>query len=300
MYLNAKRIKKAFKEPKVALDQFLKKTSPIYPDKFYIKTLFRLLVGYKLDLNHPKSFNEKLNWLKLYDRNPLYTILADKIEVKKYVAKKVGEQYVVPSYGVWDSPDEVNFNSLPNQFVIKCNHCSGSMVICKDKNSLNEKATREILWKGMKYDYYWICREWVYKDIRHRITADKYLDDGTGNELRDYKFWCFNGVPKYMYCTIKGENVYENFYDMDFVPVDINHGFPRHAPEFEKPNNFELMKQLASKLSEGIPFVRIDFFDVKGKVYFGEFTFYDWAGFYPFSNREMDMKLGTLIELPRT
>ena len=298
MYINARRIIKSFKDPRKALEMFFKKTSPIYSDKFYIKSLFRVTMGYKINLKTPQTFNEKLNWLKLYYRKPLFNVLADKIEVKKYVAEKIGNQYVVPTYRVWDKVEDVDFNSLPNQFVIKCNHCSGGMVICKDKEKLNIDEAKEILRKGLNYNYYWICREWPYKDIKPRILADKYLDDGTGNELRDYKFWCFDGKPKYMYCTIKGKNVYENFYDMEFKPIEINHGFPRHIPEFDKPSNFELMKDLASKLSEDIPFVRVDFFDVNGHVYFGEFTFYDWAGFYPFKTKEMDFELGKLLTLP--
>ena len=150
--------------------------------------------------------------------------------------------------------------------------------------------------KNCKRNYFYLKREWVYKDIKPRIIIDKYLDDHTGNELRDYKFLCFNGQPIYMYCTIKGKNIFENYYDMNFTPVGVNHGFPRHLPEFEKPEGFELMKVLASKLSQGIPFVRVDFFEVEGKVYFGEFTFYDWAGLRPFEG-DWDKELGKLIVL---
>lgn len=151
--------------------------------------------------------------------------------------------------------------------------------------------------RQLSNDFYWASREWPYKNIPHRIIADELLDDHTGKELRDYKFWCFNGEPKFMYLTIKGKNIYENFYDMDFRPANINHGFPRHQPEFEKPYGFEIMKELAVKLSQGLPFVRIDFFLIDKKIYFGEYTFFDWGGLRPFKNYKMDVELGKQINL---
>lgn len=294
-----RRVGMLMNNPKGFMKRMMEITSSFFPDKLYLKWYFRLANGYKLNLKEPKTFNEKLNWLKLYNRNPLYTKLADKIEAKKIISGLIGEKYVVPLYGEYDRPNDIDFDVLPEQFVAKCNHCSGSMVICKDKSILDRANAIEVLKKGLQYDYYKICREWPYKNIPHKILVEKYMDDGTGNELRDYKFWCFNGDPKVMYCTIKGKDVYENFYDMDFNIMDIDHGFPRHNPEFEKPENFELMKELAKKISKGIPFVRVDFFNVDGKVYFGECTFFDWAGLYPFRNYEMDLKIGEWLKLPR-
>lgn len=272
----------------------------LVPDKLYVKMIFRGKLGYKLNLKNPQTFNEKLNWFKIYNRQPLYTSLADKYAVKKYVADKIGEQYVVKNLGVWNSFDEIDFSSLPNQFVLKCTHDSSGALVCRDKSTFDMKAAKERVDFVMKMNYFYACREWPYKNIPHRIIADEFLDDGSGYELNDFKFWCFNGKPTYMYCTVKAKDVYENFYDMDFNPVNIDHGFRRRDPEFEKPVAFELMKELAAKLSEGIPFVRIDFFYVNGKVYFGEFTFFDWAGLQPFNPYEQDLKLGKLIELPES
>lgn len=267
-------------------------------DKRFLVNKWNFLNHSVLNIDNPQTFNEKLNWLKLYNRDPRLTMMADKYEVKKYVASIIGEEYVVPCYGVWNSFDEIDFNSLPNEFVIKATHDSSGVVIVKDKSKLDKEPVRKRYKEIMKRNWFWPYREWVYKDIKPRIIVDKFLDDHSGHELRDYKFWCFNGTPKIMYCTNKAKDVFENFYDMDFKPIDINHGFRRAIPEFEKPDEFELMKTLAEKLSKDLPFVRVDFFDVKGKVYFGEFTFYDWAGFRLFCTPELDMRLGNEITLP--
>ena len=176
---------------------------------------------------------------------------------------------------------------------------SSGIVICKDKNALDLEDAKRKLSNWQHANYYYLLREWVYKDVRSRIIADKLLDDGSGHELTDYKFWCFNGDPKVMYVTNKGKNIFENFYDMDFGVLDINHGFPRHQPEFERPAAFDTMKELAKELSRGLPFVRVDFFYVGGKVYFGEFTFYDWGGMRPFADRNWDYKLGEWIKLTK-
>lgn len=272
----------------------------LFSEKMYIQCIYYLYTGHRLDLNNPQSFNEKLNWEKIYYRNPIMSKLVDKYDAKAYVTEKIGEQHVVPNYGVWEHPDEIDFDKLPNQFVLKCTHNSGTgMCICKDKSKLDIRAVKEGLHKGLKERFYMNAREWAYKDANPRIIADKFLDDHSGNELQDYKFYCFDGEPKYVYLSIKGKNVYENFYDMDFKPVNINHGFPRRVPEFDKPKDFEKMKELARKLSEGFPHVRIDFFDVEGKVYFAEFAFYDWAGIRPFADYQMDLEIGKHFILPK-
>ena len=224
-----------------------------FDDELYLKEMFRMIFRKDLNLSNPRTFNEKMNWLKLHDRNPLYTVLADKYWVKKYVANLIGEEFVVPCYGCWKSIEEIDFNKLPEQFFLKMNHDSQKGV-CIDKKS----------------------------------------------DLQDYKFWCFNGNPTYMYITNKGDCIMENFYDMEFKVVNIDHGFPRRKPEFERPQNFDLMKKLAMRLSANIPFVRIDFFEVDGKVYFGEFTFYDWGGMLPFADEKTDLQLGDLLVLPQS
>ena len=186
---------------------------------------------------------------------------------------------------------------MPDQFVIKTTHDSSGVITCKDKNWLDKVNAKKIVEASLKRNWYPHLREWVYKDIQPRILIDALLDDHSGTELRDYKFWCFNGQPKVMYFTNKGKVIKENFYDMDFNPLTINHGFERIQPEFEKPEPFELMKSLASKISKGIPFVRVDFFYVDGKVYFGECTFYDWGGMRPFKDFKDDEMLGSWIDL---
>lgn len=267
-------------------------------DEKYLKRLFKLFTGDELNLDNPQTFNQKMQWLKLYAHKPIYTIMADKYAVKKYVADLIGEEYVVPCLGVWEHAEDIDFNQLPNQFVLKCTHNSGKgRCICKDKSKLDLRKVRRDIANGLKEDYYRPGRDKQYRDIPKKIIADKFLDDGVGNELRDYKWWCFNGEPIYMYCTNKADECYENFYDMDFNPVLINHGFPRLKPEIDKPQEFELMKNLAAKLSQGIPFVRIDFFDVNHHVYFGEFTFFDWGGLRKFGDN-WDYELGKLIQLP--
>ena len=268
-------------------------------DEKYLKRLFKLFIGDELNLDNPQTFNQKMQWLKLYAHKPIYTIMADKYAVKKYVANLVGEEYVVPCLGVWERAEDIDFDKLPNQFVLKCTHNSGlGRCICKDKSQLDLKKVRKEIKRGLKENYYLPGRDKQYRDVPKKIIADQFLDDGKGTELRDYKWWCFDGKPTYMYYTNKGENICENFYDMDFNPVSIDHGFPRLQPEIEKPAEFELMRDLATKLSKGIPFVRIDFFDVNHHVYFGEFTFFDWGGLRCFGGN-WDYELGKLIVLPR-
>lgn len=266
-------------------------------DRQYLGLLYLATFGRRINWDNPKTFNEKLNWIKIYDRNPIYTSLADKYAVKQYVAEKIGVEYVVENYGVYDKWSDIDFSKLPNQFVIKCTHDSGGAFVCRDKNTFDYEGVRHRIESNLAMYNYNIAREWPYKNVPHRIIIDKFLDDHTGSELRDYKFWCFNGRPVYMYCTVKAKEIYENFYDMDFNPVMIDHGFPRHQPEFSKPDNFEIMKQLATVLSEGISFVRVDFFDVDGHVYFGECTFFDWGAKRPFKGN-WDEELGRLMSLP--
>lgn len=273
--------------------------SKILSDESYIKLRYLVYVHKRCNLISPTTFNEKLNWMKLYYHNPLLPTLVDKYLVKDYVKGIIGDKYVVPNYGVWHSFDEIDFNTLPDKFVLKSTHDSGGATICKNKASFDYEHAREVFNHDLKVNYFNRTKEWAYNNADPKIIADMLLDDGSGRELRDYKFWCFNGVPKVMYITNKGTNIFENFYDMDFQVLDINHGFPRTEPEYEKPEAFELMKELAAKLSKGLPFVRIDFFYVDGNVFFGEYTFYDWAAFRPFKNKEWDVILGSWINLPQ-
>ena len=266
-------------------------------DAEYLKAYARNSLGYELNLENPRTFNEKLNWLKLNYRKTEFSDMVDKYSVKEYASKLIGNDYIIPTLGVYDSFDEIDFEKLPKQFVLKCTHDSSSVIVCKNKLNFDFDSARKKLSSSLKVNYYWVAREWPYKNVKPRVIADMYLDDHTGNELRDYKFWCFDGKPLYMYCSVKNNNCYENFYDMEFNPIYIDHSFPRHNPEFQKPEAFEKMKELAEKLSLGIPVVRIDFFEVEDRVYFAEYTFYDWAGLRSFGS-DWDRKLGELIKLP--
>lgn len=273
-------------------------------DEEYLKRIYEAKCHDKLDLVNPKSFNEKLNWLKIFDRKELYTTLADKFLVKRFVSNVIGSEYVVTCLGCYEKVEDIEWSNLPERFIIKATHDSSGAYICNSKKDLDIKLIKKRYTKILNNNHYYLCREWPYKNIKPRIIIDEFLEDGTAQgrdvTLRDYKFWCFNGIPRYMYCTVKDKEIYENFYDMNFEAVDINHGFPRNKPECEKPQNFKKMVELAGKLAKASEtyFVRIDFFNVDGKIYFGEFTFYDWAGLRPFAKKNLDIELGELIRLP--
>lgn len=268
-------------------------------DKRYIKWVYRLTNGEKLNLDNPMTFNEKMNWIKLYDRNPQYTTMAGKYTAKEFVSKRLDStEIIVPCLGLYNHFDEIDFDKLPQQFVIKTTHDSSGVVVCRDKSKLNIEEAKKKIEKSLKRDFFMVSREWPYKDIQHKVIVDQFIDNHTDHEMTDYKFWCFNGEPKVVYVTNKGKSIRENFYDMDWNILDIDHGFPRSKPEFEKPEALEEMKRIASRLSEGIPFLRVDFFYVDGHIWFGECTFFDWGGMRAFKSKEWEKKLGDWISLP--
>lgn len=272
------------------------------PDEKYLKKKFKVLVGYELNLDEPRTYNEKLQWLKLHDRNPLYTKLVDKYAVKEYVAEIIGNQYIIPTLGVWNSFDEIDFDTLPDQFVLKCTHDSGGLVICTDKRTFNAGRARKKINSSLKQNYYYIHREWPYKNVKPRIIAEKYMQDKSTDELRDYKFFCFNGVPKALFIATDRQDSSTDtkfdFYDMDFKHLDITNGHPNAKKTIQKPVSFEEMKSLAKRLSLGIPHVRVDFYEVDGKVYFGELTFAHWSGLVPFEPIKWDYTFGEWLKLP--
>lgn len=271
------------------------------PDKQFLELKYYLRLGKTLDISSPKSFNEKLQWLKLYDRKPEYHLLVDKYEVKRIVADKIGEKYIIPTLGVWNSFDEIDFEKLPNRFVLKCTHDSGSTVICKDKEIFNRSEAKEKLESCRNKDYYKLEREWVYKDIQPRIIAEPYMEDDATHELRDYKFFTFGGKAMAMFVACDRGNSEEtkfDFFDMDYIHLPFINGHPNADIMPEKPKGFKLMIQLAEYLAKGIPHVRIDFYEVNGKVYFGEFTFFHWSGLVPFEPDIWDEKFGDWLELP--
>lgn len=272
------------------------------PDKVFLKAAFRARFGRKLNLNNPKTFNEKLQWLKLYNRKPEYTKMVDKYLVREYVKEKIGEKYLIPLLGVWDDPEEIDFDELPMQFVLKCNHNSGiGMCICKDKNDLDISKVKEELKKGIDQNYYLTGREWPYKDVPRRVIAEKYMVDESGYELKDYKFYCFDGKVKLVMINsdrMSSEKTKANYFDENYQPLDFVWGYDNAEEPPKKPEKFEEMKYLAEILSEGIPTVRIDFYQTLDGIFFGEITFFDGSGFDAIEPIEWDYKIGSWIKLP--
>lgn len=273
------------------------------PDEPYLKCVYRARMGKKLDLKDPKTYNEKLQWLKLHDRKPVYTELVDKYEVRKHISAAIGEEYLIPLVGgPWDSFDQIDFDKLPEQFVLKCTHDSGGLVICRDKSRLDKAAAREKIERSLRRRYYKAGREWPYKDVTPRIIAEKYMEDTATRELRDYKFFCFSGEPEALFIATErqkeGEETKFDFFDMDFNHLDVRNGHPNAEALPAKPARFDDMRRLAQKLSAGIPQVRVDFYEVNGEIYFGEMTFFHWSGMVPFEPEEWDRTFGDWISLP--
>ena len=271
------------------------------PGSLYLKIQYKNFIGKKLNLKFPETFNEKLQWLKLYDRNPKYTQMVDKYEVRKYIVETIGEEYLIPLLGVYDSFDEIDFDSLPNQFVLKPNHTSGDIYICRDKSQIDLCDLKRQVNMWLKRKYYWVHREWPYKNIKPRIICEKYMVDESGMELKDYKFMCFNGEVKCSFVCLNrnsstGLNV--DFYDMDWKPMPFKRHYPNSDTIISKPKNFDKMVKFAEKLSKDIPFVRVDFYETNGQLYFGELTFYPGSGFEEFTPEKYDYLLGRWIKLP--
>ncbi|MEE3333359.1 MAG: ATP-grasp fold amidoligase family protein [Ruminococcus sp.] len=271
-------------------------------DEKYLKIFYWANMGKKLNLDNPQTYNEKLQWLKLYNRKKEYTKLVDKYEAKKIVADIIGDQYIIPTLGVWKNFGDIDFNSLPNQFVLKTTHDSGGVVICRDKETFDIEKAKRIIEKSQKNNFYLMGREWPYKDVEPRIIAEEYKEDAKTEELRDYKFFCFNGSAKALFIASDRQSDSEtkfDFFDMDFNHLDFTNGHPNADVYPDPPEKLKLMQELAEKLSVGFPHVRVDFYEVNGKVYFGELTFFHWSGIVPFDPEEWDYKFGSMIELPQ-
>ncbi len=273
----------------------------LIPDKLYLRLQFRLMTGNPLNLKDPKGFNEKLQWLKLYNRNPLYSELVDKYTVKKYVAEKIGDQYIIPTLQLWNTIDEIDIDKLPDQFVLKCTHDSGSVIICKDKSTFDlEKAKNRLQYKIGK-NMFWFGREWPYKNVVPRILAEQYMEDESG-ELRDYKLMCFNGRVRCSFvCSdrFSGHGLNVTFFDRNWRKMPFTRGFPASSIDFPQPEHYDKMIAAAELLSKDIPFVRVDFYEIKGKLYFGEMTFFPGNGVEVFSPEKWDYILGSWINLPQ-
>lgn len=308
MKLILKKIKKALINPKLVLIVLLSNefVARLFPDWLYLKIKFYLAMDKKLNLKNPQTFNEKLQWLKLYDRNPKYTKMVDKYEVRKYIAETIGEEYLIPLIGIWDSPDEIDFNSLPNQFVLKCTHNSGlGMCICKDKSKLDIKKVKRDLKKGLSQNYFLSGREWPYKNVKPRIIAEKFMRNSfetiSEDGLIDYKFYCFNGRPEYAYVSQNLDNHKKariSYVTLDWKQAPFKRNDYKSFEELpQRPKNFNKMLELAKVLSNKIPFLRVDFYEIDEKVYFGELTFFPGSGFTELFPEEGDFNLGDLIDL---
>lgn len=298
-----RRISHLFTQPKKTLEALLMSAPWLWPDRVYIDMLFKIKMGKKMNWRTPKTFSEKLQWLKLYDRRPEYTTMVDKYAVKDYVAGIIGNEYIIPTIGVWDKPEEIEWDKLPDQFVLKCTHDSGGLVICRDKNTLDRQSAIEKLGKALKNNYYYQNREWPYKNVPRRIIAEKYVEpEPDKKDLPDYKFFCFNGEPKY--CQVisgRNERMCIDFFDKDWNHQPFHE--PRNFPFAEigpcRPNQIELMWDLARRLAQGKPFSRIDFYQVLDKVLFGEITFFPTSGMGGFEPEEWDLYFGELLHLEK-
>lgn len=270
-------------------------------DDRFLKQLYFERMHCTLNLENPKSFNEKLQWLKLHDRKPEYTRMVDKCEAKQYVAERIGAEYIIPTLGVWNRFDEIDFDELPEQFVLKCTHDSGGIVVVRDKRAFDVKQARKKISKTLARNYYWAGREWPYKDVKPRVLAEQYMQNENERDLTDYKFYCFNGEPRFLYISVgleDHETARISFLtcDWQFAPYERSdyRGFDTLPP---KPRNFERMLEIASVLSAGIPFLRVDLYEINGQVYFSELTFSPCSGFMPFKNPEHDLEIGKMLDI---
>ena len=271
-------------------------------DKKFLSMKYRNVYGCDLNLESPLTFNEKLQWLKLYNRNPEYTIMVDKYKVREYITQKIGEQYLIPLIGVWDSPEEIDFSLLPDQFAMKCNHNSGlGMCICTDKSKIDIEKVKKELAKGLKQNYYLSCREWPYKDVPRKIVAEKFMKSDAGG-LTDYKIHCFNGIPKFiLVCRDRfaKSGLTEDFYTPEWGRMTVKRPkIPNSSVSIPKPEKLDEMLVLAQKLSKDISFLRVDFYVIEGKVYFSELTFFPASGFEGFDPPEWDRIFGDWLVLP--
>lgn len=271
------------------------------PDKLYLRISYWHKLGKKLNLSNPCTFNEKLQWLKINDRNPKYTTMVDKYEAKQYVAERIGSEYIIPTIGLWNSFDEIDFSALPEQFVIKCTHDSGGLIICRDRKQLDINNAKVKVENSLRTNYYYNEREWPYKNVLPRLIAEEYIESSTSKSLYDYKFYCFNGEPKYLYVSTGLEDhttarVSFLTLDWEFAPFGRSDYLEfKELPK--KPTQFKQMIDIAKKLANGTKFLRVDLYEVDGKIYFSELTFSPCGGMMPFKPEEYDKILGDMLQL---
>lgn len=277
-------------------------TRLIKDDETYLRILYRLKLGKRLNLDNPQTYHEKLQWLKLHDRKPEYTKMVDKYEAKKYVASIIGEDHIIPTLGVWDNANDIDYSLLPNKFVLKCTHDSGRVVICKDKATFDIIQARKRINKAMQTNYFLLGREWPYKNVKPRIIAEQFMEDENG-ELKDYKFFCFNGDPFCVQVDFGRFDVHRrNIYDMDWhlLQFQNNTNYPYdETHKIEKPECFDKMVEIARLLSQKMSHVRVDLYNVNGQVYFGELTFFHGTGMTNFNPEKWSYILGEMITLQK-
>ena len=296
------KLLKVVKRPELIGIRIIENISYFIPDKLYLRIMYKLYTRHCLDLKNPIDYTEKLQWLKLYNRCPEYTMMVDKIRVKEYVAKIIGQEHIIPTLGVWEKPEDIDFDKLPDKFVLKCNHNSGSgMCICKDKNKLNLSEVKKKLKKGLAQNYYLHAREWPYRNVHRQILAEKFMENGGEADLVDYKFFCFDGEPYIMYVSCdNSDHSTTDFFDMNYNLLPIRMKDPNsNNPSPKKVEEFDEMRNYARKLSKGIPHVRVDFYVINHHVYFGELTFFHNAGFSLVHPDEWNRKLGDMIDLKK-
>ncbi len=277
-----------------------RKLSHLLPDKTYLQLKYRMEFGKALDLKNPKTFNEKLQWLKLYNRNPEFSKMVDKYEVKKYVANIIGEEHIIPTIGVWDKFDEIDFDALPDQFVLKCTHDSGGLVVCTDKSKLDKEAAKKKIEASLKINYYYHGREWPYKNVKPRIIAEQYMPLEGDNGI-EYKLFTFHGETKIiLICKGKAHSGgrTNDYLDENFNRIPVTCLYPHSTGELVCPAEMVQMKELARTLSKDIPQLRVDFYLVNGQIYFGELTFFHNSGMCQFDPPEYDQIFGSYIALP--
>ena len=273
------------------------------PDSLYLRIFYFATTGRMLHLKNPKGYNEKLQWLKIHARNPAYRELVDKLALREHIKACLGEDYLFPLLGQWRTFDEIDFSTLPEQFVLKCNHDSGSTKVITNKSAMTQEEKRLLkahFDRKMKHDFYYAGREYPYKGIQRYILAEQLMVDESdpSRSLEDYKFFCFDGEPKLMFvATDRSTDCRFDFFDMDFNHLDIQNIHPNADKPIQKPEKFEEMKQIAAKLSKGMRQVRIDLYELNGRIYFGEYTFFHGGGFRLFEPEEWELRLGDWIEI---
>ena len=298
------RIRKLLKHPQLIWLYLDKLNILKLPDRVYIKLNYLSSTGQKLDFNNLKTFNEKLQWLKLYDRKDIYTNMVDKYEVKHIISELIGTEYIIPTIDIYERFDDINFNKLPNRFVMKCTHDSGGLVIVKDKSKFDISKAKIVINKSLKRNYYYSGREWPYKNVKPRIIIEEYMEDCNSKDLKDYKFFTFSGnIACIQVDYDRFTNHKRSFYDCDWNRLKFTTLYPTdYNVEIEKPDNLDEMKSIVKKITKYIgnpSYVRIDLYSINKRVYFGECTFYHGSGLEKFNPEEWNIRLGNLIKLPK-